>query len=100
MKMSENDQYTDERRLLVAIGEMAERAGEYHLAGNVAGMTFLADNPPKGVDTRGAYAVASAMASEQAGRHEDGNPARAAWTKVADAYAQKAGLGQAEQPKD
>lgn len=98
--MSENDQYTDERRRQAAIRDLAERADSYLSTDNVVGMTLLADNPPKWVDTRGAYAVASAMASERAERHEDGNPARAAWTKIADAYAQKAGLGQAEQPKD
>jgi len=98
--MSENDQYTDERRRQADVGELGHIAGIYLDTGNVPGMTLLADNAPKDVNARGAAAIAYAMASERAGRHEDGNPARAAWTKVADAYAQKAGLGQAEQPKD
>jgi len=98
--MNEKDQYTDERRLQEFVGELAHRADNYLKERNVAGMTLLADNAPKDVNTRGAAAMVYAMASERAGDHEDGNPARAAWTKVADAYAKKAGLGQAEQPED
>jgi len=98
--MNENDQYTDERRRQAAVADLAHRADSYLSTDNVAGMTLLADNPPKEINTRGAHAVASAMASERAGRFPEGNPARDAWTTVADAYAKKAGLGQAEQPKD
>ena len=98
--MNEKDQYTDERRLQEFVGELAHRADNYLKERNVAGMTLLADNAPKDVNARGAAAVASAMASERAGRHGDGHPARDAWTRVSVAYAKKADLDQAKQPKD
>ena len=98
--MNGNDQYTDERRRQAAVGELGHIAGIYLREGNVPGMTLLADNAQKDVNARGAAAVASAMASERAGRYEEGHPGRAAWTMVSDAYAKQARLGQDEQPKD